>query len=203
MTSFTHLLAGGAVGAAAGSWMASAWGGVGVGGTLSTLLTTLGVAALGGFLSHFIFDLIPHNDYLYYFKNNWRIVYLSPLSWFFLLSGGLAVSFLSWNHPQWLGIWTGAFFGLLPDLLTGGGKILGWPATPFDLFHLRVHGRRDLGERLYLKFSRDLLTGKDENGQKWDDFRKIRNSFWGKVGWGVELAVEILVIGVSVWRLLG
>lgn len=192
MTSFTHLLVGGAVGAWVGKACGPVVGGLGV---------TLGGAALGGLLSHFLFDAIPHNDYLYYFKNNWKLIYLSPLSWVFLMGGGLAVLFLSWGRVQMLPIWMGAFFGLLPDMLTGGGKILGWPSTRFDIFHWRVHGRRDLGERLYLKFGANPLTGKDENGQRWDDFTRIKNSFWGKVGWGAELAVEVLVVVGAVWWL--
>lgn len=203
MTSFTHLLVGGAIGTLVGSSL-----GNGGGGMLGVPLVPLGGAALGGLLSHFLFDSIPHNDYLYYFKNNWRLIYLSPLSWAFLVGGGLAVLLLSWGHPQMLPIWTGAFFGLLPDLMTGLTRIFNFGPTRFDFFHWQVHGRRDLGERWYRQFSQDLpagrqgpLTGKDENGQRWDDFARIKNSFWGKVGWGVELGVEVLVVGVAIYFL--
>lgn len=200
MTSLTHLLVGGAVGAAVSHWTTSTLGGSTslFGGSLVTLVA----AALMGLLSHFAFDLIPHNDYLYYFKNKWRIIYLSPLSWAFLVGGGLAIFLLGWGKSNWLTIWTGAFFGLLPDVLTALNKIFGSGANRFDQLHWQLHGRRDLGEIFYRKWGGGVLVGRDESGHHWTDFNHVKASFWGKVGWGVELLAELGVVILSVKFLL-
>ncbi|MEK7611275.1 MAG: hypothetical protein AAB486_02755 [Patescibacteria group bacterium] len=183
MTGFTHMLIGGAIGAASGN----------------PFLT-----APAAFAAHFVFDLIPHNDYIYYYWNRWKFIYLSPLALLQLFSGGVVILLFGLTHPNGLAILTGGFFGLLPDLITGSLVIFGHRNNFFNTLHHRLHFHGDLGERFYLRFAGGQLLDKNkENGNCRENWRRIKSTGWGNLGWGIELSIELVIVFLFLRFLLG
>jgi hypothetical protein len=181
MTGFTHLI----VGAAA-----------------ATYAPSFVLSPIYGLVSHFVFDAVPHDDYVYFHKNHWKIIYLSPTAIVPAFVGGLIVLVFGLQRPDGLSILMGAFFGILPDLLTGFWKIFGLKPSRFDRFHGWIHGNRDLGELFYKKVQKGTLLPKDSKciGQR-ENWLRIKATSWGKFGWGIELFFELITIISAIWAL--
>lgn len=173
MTGFTHMLVGGAVGIATGNPL---------------------LVPVTAFASHFVFDLIPHDDYLYYYNNHWKYVYLSPFALAQLIGGGLLVLFLGWRHEAGFVFLLGSFFGVLPDLITGTLVITGHKDNFFNRLHHRLHNHTELGEVFYRRFAKGELLPKNGKEAGQENWRRIKGTFWGNFGWGIELAFELVIV---------
>lgn len=191
MTGLTHLLVGGALVGGAASGAAKRLSLMG----LSGRRLWVGAVLAAAFFSHFVLDFLPHDDYIYFYLNNWTVVYTSLLNIILLIIGAGLLFFLVRGKTARAQIFCGAFFAALPDILTGGRELLGWPENLFDRLHYFFHVRFDLGELFYTRLAGGSLAV--DSGSYWawlENWQRIRVTFWGNLGWGIEAALEVLVI---------
>lgn len=172
-----------------------------IGSLVGVSLSNLGAAALGGFASHFIFDIIPHNDYLYYFYKPGPSPYASPISKVLLVITALYLLalalFLPWPHK--LTALLGGVLSIIPDALTGLWDALGKPPSLFDKFHGLTHERPTVAELLHNlenPGNRVAVNEKLEVG-----FKKLKNSRWGQCGWALEMTVELIILSFCLVRI--
>lgn len=153
------------------------------------------LAALGGLASHFIFDVVPHNDYLYYFYKPSKSPYASPVSQILLAATVvfLLAVFLFLPSPFKIPALLGSALAILPDALTGLWDALGKKPSLFDKFHGLTHERLTLAELLHnLTHPANKVNVNDklELG-----FEKLKNSPAGRVGWALEVLLELAILG--------
>ncbi len=174
-----------------------------IGGAVGVATGNPLLVPLTAFASHFVFDSIPHDDYLYYYNNNWRYVYLSPFALLQLIAGCLTILLLGWRHEASAALFIGSFFGLLPDLITGTLVITGHRDNFFNRLHSRLHNHSELGEVFYRRFAKGELLPKNGKEASQENWRRIKSTFWGNFGWGIELAFELFLVVLAVKFIVG
>jgi len=167
-----------------------------VGASLAANQNSFAGGFLVGFLSHFIFDVIPHNDYIYFFfrfDKRKRIhtsyisllvlaVTIATITYFYITSG----------NPR---IIIGALGAVLPDFIsTFSGKWIDQP-TAFDRFHGFLHSRSSLAEIFLERMSRLKIKRAETPEGGFNNYKTIAATFWGKAGWSVEILIEVAIIG--------
>jgi|SRR3989344_1815851 len=161
-----------------------------LGGVAGSFSKNLILSALLGFLSHFFFDLVPHNDYIYFFAGKNSNPYTSQLSKLILALTVVGLIFLLWiKKSPWDGIFLGATSAIIPDALTGLSSTLKLKSSFLDRFHRLMHQRPTLAEFLYDRFSK--LEKIEKNRELTTNYQLLKNSPWARVGWVIELLVEI------------
>jgi len=160
------------------------------------------VAAVGGLSSHFIFDAIPHNDYLYYFYKPKRNPYTSIVSKTVLVTTGIyLLSVVIWMPNQKLmSSLIGSFFTFLPDALTGLWATLNLKLSPFDKFHILVHNHLTISEYIHNRLNpEDKINRSDEGPVNFKKMKKFK-AVW--FGWFLETSLELIILGwclVKLW----
>ncbi|MCL5003807.1 MAG: hypothetical protein M1352_00890 [Patescibacteria group bacterium] len=173
-----------------------------IGGLAGSLAPNPFLSALFGFLSHFLSDIIPHNDYLYFYYGKPKNPYTSVINRIILGLTALYLLAIILSRPasSSLPIVLGSFFGILPDILTGLGQTFFKRETAFDKFHGLTHWRLALGEFLHNKLSRsEKIDRRDFIVARFD---QLKNSRWARLGWTAETAFELIVLFYCL-RLLG
>ena len=167
-----------------------------VGGVIASRTKNVWLGMFFAFLSHFVFDFIPHNDYIYFYLNNWQIVYVSQVNIIILIIGGLLLLWLVRGFSlASFKIYLGAFFAVLPDISIGVGELFGFSYNFIDRVHMLLHTRWDLGELLFVRLTGGTLLHEPGSYLAWaENWHRISLSAWGNIGWGIEMAVELLVI---------
>lgn len=159
------------------------------------------VAAVGGIASHFIADIIPHNDYLYYFYKPSKNPYTSIISKIilFITVIYLLSIIIFMTHQRTALSLTGALFAILPDALTGLWSTLKWKPSLFDKFHGFTQERMTIAEYLY-NFSNP--GNKITRGDGWlKNVEKMETSKVAWFGWLVEIFLELTIIWLSLGKL--
>lgn len=159
------------------------------------------VAAIGGIASHFISDVIPHNDYLYYFYKPSRNPYTSLVSKIILVATAayLLSIIVFMPHKEAVPSLIGAVFAALPDVLTGLWVTLNWKPSLFDKFHSLTHNLPTIAEYLYNRKNQENRTLREDIGPV--NFEKMKTSRQAKFGWLIETGLELTILGLSFSKL--
>lgn len=165
-----------------------------IGGAIAVKTKNPILALVGAFFSHFLFDAIPHNDYIYYYLNHWDFVYTSPVSLGILITGLIMLFLLGVHTKQKFILWAGGCIAALPDVISVFSQLLGISPTFFDTFSAWCHTNFDLGEYFYTTFEGGKLLPKTSAANALVNFSNIRTSYWGNIGWGLELVWELFVV---------
>lgn len=159
------------------------------------------VAAIGGIVSHFIFDVIPHNDYLYYFYKPNKNPYTSLVSKIILVTTIIYLLSIIIFMPQQKSVLslTGSVFAMLPDALTGLWSTLKWKPSLFDKFHGLTQERLTIAEYLYNLSNRGNKITRNDSGLR--NVEKMRTSKAAWFGWLVEITLELTILALSLSKL--
>lgn len=161
---------------------------------------------LGGFaaafLSHFVLDVLPHNDYIYalYKFDKKKGPYPSPISIILLILSSifLAGSFSLKRDPA---VIIGGLAGILPDFFTAVfGKTQIFKA--FNQWHSRLHSHSSLAKILLERIGKTRI----EKSRNWDEYinnyKIIAGLRTGRIGWILELAVELTLLVFFLSRII-
>lgn len=165
-----------------------------IGGLVGMYSPNIYVSSLLGFLSHFIFDFVPHNDYLYFFLEKRENPYTSWTSRIILVLTLIYLTSLFLFLPRELALRTllGSLSAMIPDVLTGAWRTLNWPPSRFDKIHHLTHLRLTVAERLHNQtHSENKISKKDRLPLS---FEKMKSSQPARIGWGLELLGELLLL---------
>lgn len=159
------------------------------------------VAAIGGIASHFISDVIPHNDYLYYFYKPSKNPYTSVVSNIILITTAAYLLSIIVFMPYQKAVppLVGALFAIIPDALTGLWATLNWKPSLFDKFHSLTHKLPTIAEYLYDRKNPENKTLKEDIGPV--NFEKMKTSRQAKFGWLIETGLELTILGLSFGKL--
>lgn len=159
-----------------------------------------GAAAVAGFVSHFVLDLIPHNDYLYYHfqkSGNPYTTVFSQITFFLTLTYLILIYVFGGGLPLSSSFW-GALFALLPDVVTAANATLKRNPGLVDRFQRYTHRRESIGEYLHNKLSRgEKIKGGPAGPNTLRNFEVLQSSPWGKLGWIIETVIELTLLTVS------
>jgi len=172
-----------------------------IGSLVGAGFPNLAVAAFFGMASHFIFDVIPHNDYLYYFFRPSKNPYTSVTSKIILAVTAAYLLFivLFMPRPQAVSSLVGAIFAIVPDALTGLWTTLGKAPSLFDRFHGLTHHRWTLAELFYNHAHPENKLLRVESGG--EGFIKMAPTNSARLGWLVEMSLELIILGLSLTKL--
>lgn len=168
------------------------------GGAMTTKIRKPWAAAAAAFFSHFLLDAVPHNDYLYFYLNDWEYVYFSPMSLVLLGLGIGLLLLIGWRKKNKFNFWLAGGLAALPDVITGSTQVLRFTPTFFDRFHHWAHTHFDLGEYLYKVMDGGVLEAKTNFENALINFERINGSLGGSLGWGLEIVGEILLIFAAI-----
>lgn len=166
-----------------------------IGAGLSMSQKSLPEGFIFAFISHFLLDGLPHNDYIYFVfnKGNRKKTYTSLLSLLILILTVFAISilFLVTKNPA---IPTGAFAAALPDLLSAFSSEIKIKPTLFDKIHFMLHTKSSLAIVLLQKIGKISLKRAETVEEARLNYKIISSNTWGKVGWAAELFLEIFIL---------
>lgn len=152
-------------------------------------------AALAGFFSHFILDLIPHNDYLYLWRNEKARNPYTTVTSFLLLVLTLAFlvsEFLFIERNRITNILIASLLGIIPDAYTGFKTTFNLPDDPFDRFHNRIHHQVSFAEIFFNRNNHQQKTSRARSLA--ENYLLLKNSSRAKKGWLMEIAIELLIL---------
>jgi hypothetical protein len=160
--------------------------------------------------SHYVLDLIPHNDYIYFhLGNGFKRLHESPLSWVMLGMGFGFSTYLAFHAGNPLTALIGASLGILPDVTMALTKRIWFLDNPFvrlfNWFHNEfAHIRFDLGEYLYNLRVKPSLQVKfpEDSRERRRNYDQMKKSLWSFLGWFMEIAIEIAIILSVSFRVL-
>lgn len=169
-----------------------------VAGLIGSKIPNPFLAALAGFASHFVLDLLPHNDYLYLWKNEKaQNPYTTPISLFIL---SLTFLFLTYEFTllsnfHFGNILIASLLGILPDAYTGLKVTLNLRPDFFDRFHNRVHHQLSWAERF---FNDNHPHGPVSRARSLtENYHLLKDSHWAKKGWLLEMTLETFLLVFS------
>lgn len=172
-----------------------------LGGLAGIYSPNIYLSAVLGFVSHFVFDFMPHNDYIYFYFEKRENPYTSWTSRVILFFTLIYLISLFLFQPQAVALKTlvGSLAAMIPDILTGTWSTLGWKSSWFDKIHYLTHKRLTLAEWVYDSVnSQNRLSRKDRLTV---NFGKIKNSKMTRLGWGLELLAEFSLLLFCLFRL--
>ncbi len=99
------------------------------------------LAAFLGFATHFLADMVPHWDLGYGFRKNLRSYILVAIDLVVGLAVIIAIGyFRGFDRTLFLNVLIGGFFGLVPDFIGFGAKILKIkPLEWYVRYHEKLH----------------------------------------------------------------
>lgn len=167
------------------------------GAALSLKTASLDQSLILGTLSHFFFDIVPHNDYIYFYflkrAEKSKSIYKTPIS--LLLSvTTLAIIGLIFYVSQDPKLLVGAFGGILPDLVTAASSRFSSKPTPFDKFHNFIQKRRSLAGLFLENFQHLKIKPSGTFEGSFNNYREIARTGWGRLGLTTELLIELAVL---------
>ena len=129
-----------------------------LGAALTRKTNSLGYGIPLAFASHFLLDAIPNWDVGLTSARNISIVFTDGVIALLLLRF-FGSSMQSTRRVKTL-LWTGGFFGILPDLLSQCSRILGiqrW--IPFESLHQSIQRSAHIGSSLPVQMSLSAILG--------------------------------------------
>lgn len=151
----------------------------------------LWLAAFLGFFSHFPLDLIPHNDYLYYYFRPQKNPYTSFVSRvIFSLTVLLLLVAFNLSGEKGLASTIAAASAVLPDVLTGLLPTFKINFGFFNRLHHLLHHRLTLAEGGYNLWNRQNPVSRKTKLA--ETFALIKSSPVARLGWFLETGAEFL-----------
>lgn len=147
------------------------------------------------YLSHFLLDAVPHNDYFYYYLDGFSNIYLSPLSILIGILTVIVIFFLVKKNRGHRGnLIIGAFFSVLPDVLSGVYyKTHSFAFSYLDSIHFFFHSKIDLGVLFYAFWEKAPFPQQRLHGGLLD-LQLLNSSTVGSLGLALESTFEIFVL---------
>lgn len=154
-------------------------------------------------ISHFVADIIPHNDYIYclfkFNKNKSSAESFISIVLFIIALITVLTLFILTRNPR---IIIGALGGILPDALTVILDKFNITNSAFNKFHNFVQKYASLAEISYSKFNRSKIIDPINESEYYSNYLKIAGTTVGRVTWLVEISVEITVLLGSLYFLV-
>lgn len=166
-----------------------------VGGRLSMSQSNPILAFGLSLLSHFLLDILPHNDYLYFSlpSRKGRIILFSPVSVSLTFTALLIIfSLFFWEKDY--RVLTGALAGVLPDLITVALSKTGRADSLFNRLHSLIHKTSSLAQIFYQSSLTDPKKTEATAGVNEDNYRLFCQSTPARIGWCIEMGLELFVL---------